>query len=114
MQKKITRRHADSAASFVNQDLHPILQRIYAVRGVKSNTELERGLERLLPYRDLTGIQEATVCLAQALSQQEKILIIGDFDADSATSTALAVRALRSFGARQVEFLVPNRFTFGY
>lgn len=114
MQKKIIRRSFTGVESFVGQDLHPILQRIYSIRGVKSNTELERSLERLLPYRDLLGISQAVNFLADALLKQEKILIVGDFDADGATSTALAIRALRSFGAKQIEYLVPNRFTFGY
>lgn len=114
MQKKIIRRDVDSTNSFVDDKLHPLLQRIYSIRGVKSNIELERGLERLLPYRDLLGIDAAVECLADSLRKQEKILIVGDFDADGATSTAIAIRALRSFGAKNVDFLVPNRFTFGY
>jgi len=114
MNKKIIRRTTEGTESFVSQDLHPILQRVYSIRGIKSNTELEHGLERLLPYRDLLGIDQAVSCLAEALSQQQKFLIVGDFDADGATSTAVAVRALRSFGATQVQFLVPNRFSFGY
>jgi single-stranded-DNA-specific exonuclease len=113
MQKKIIRRNMTEVAPF-DIHLHPLLQRIYALRGIKSNGELERGLERLLSYRDLLGIDAATHCLASALEKQEKILIIGDFDADGATSTALAIRALRSFGAQHVDFLVPNRFVFGY
>ncbi|MDR3491801.1 MAG: single-stranded-DNA-specific exonuclease RecJ [Gammaproteobacteria bacterium] len=114
MQKKIIRRNLEISEKFSSPDLHPLLHRIYSVRGITSAAELECGLERLLPYHDLLGIDKAVLCLADILSRQEKILIVGDFDADGATSTALAVRALKSFGAEQVEFLVPNRFTYGY
>jgi single-stranded-DNA-specific exonuclease len=114
MQKKIIRRQLDDAKIFTTPELHPLLQRIYSLRGMQSRTELERGLERLTPYESLTGIQAAVRCLSEVLIAQEKILIVGDFDADGATSTAVAVRALKSFGARHVEFLVPNRFAFGY
>ncbi len=114
MQKKIIRRQLDDAKIFTTSALHPLLQRIYSLRGMQSHTELERGLERLIPYESLTGIQAAVRCLSEVLTAQQKILIVGDFDADGATSTAVAVRALKSFGARHVEFLVPNRFAFGY
>ncbi|MES2218812.1 MAG: single-stranded-DNA-specific exonuclease RecJ [Pseudomonadota bacterium] len=114
MQKKIIRRDVVAAQSFVHADLHPILQRIYAVRGITSPLELERNLDRLLPYHGLLNIDLAAARLALALQNQEKILIVGDFDADGATSTALAIRALKSFGAQHVDFLVPNRFAFGY
>ncbi|MDR3477464.1 MAG: single-stranded-DNA-specific exonuclease RecJ [Gammaproteobacteria bacterium] len=113
MQKKIIRRNAESM-SFDTTTMHPLLQRIYAIRGVQSQTELERGLEQLLPFHQLLQIDQAVKCLADTLQKQEKILIVGDFDADGATSTAVAVRALRSFGAKHVEFLVPNRFAYGY
>jgi single-stranded-DNA-specific exonuclease len=114
MQKKTVKRRVSPVASWVGEQIHPLLQRIYSIRGVQSHTELERGLERLLPYHDLLNIDQAVLYLAEALKKQEKILIVGDFDADGATSTAVAVRALRSFGAQHVDFLVPNRFTFGY
>jgi single-stranded-DNA-specific exonuclease len=114
MQKKIIRRHLEDAKIFTTLELHPLLQRIYSLRGMQSHTELERGLERLIPYESLSGIQAAVRCLHDVLIAQQKILIVGDFDADGATSTAVAVRALKSFGALHVEFLVPNRFAFGY
>ncbi len=114
MQKKIITRKTSESNHFINSTLPPILQRIYASRGVQSDKELERDLEKLLPYHDLLGIEQAATQLVEAIRTQQKIVIVGDFDADGATSTALAVRALRSFGAKRVEFLVPNRFTFGY
>lgn len=113
MQKKIIRRSIEKTAALA-QHLPPILQRIYSARGVQSDTELDHDLERLLPYQTLLGIDQAVTCLAEALAKQEKLLIIGDFDADGATSTAVAIRALRSFGAKHLDFLVPNRFAFGY
>lgn len=112
MSKKIIRRTLESVS--LAENLHPLLQRIYPARGVKSTSELEHGLERLLPFQGLLGIREAVQCLAEVLVQQQNILIVGDFDADGATSSAVAVRALRSFGAQHVNFLVPNRFAFGY
>lgn len=113
MQKKIIRRDTESFHP-IHSEYHPILQRIYFARGVQAPSEMEYGLEKLHPYQQLTGIDSAVACLANVLRLQEKILIVGDFDADGATSTAVAIRALRSFGAKQVEFLVPNRFAFGY
>ena len=113
MKKKIIRRNQANLES-VSPDLHPILQRIYPTRGIQSNRELERNLDHLLPYQDLLGIDAAVKCLAANLTLQNKFLIVGDFDADGATSSALAVRALKSFGAKHVDFLVPNRFAFGY
>lgn len=113
MQKTIIRRNLQNLETF-NHPIHPILQRIYHARGIKSLTELEHGFDLLLPFQDLLGMDQAIKCLAEALSLQQKILIVGDFDADGATSSAVAVRALRSFGARYVDYLVPNRFAFGY
>ncbi|HHF7347073.1 TPA: single-stranded-DNA-specific exonuclease RecJ [Legionella feeleii] len=92
----------------------PVLQRIYASRGVNHESQLDKSLQALLPFDTLTDIDKACIRLAKALEAKERILIIGDFDADGATSTTLAVSALRAMGASQVEFLVPNRFDFGY
>ncbi|MEO8401755.1 MAG: single-stranded-DNA-specific exonuclease RecJ [Gammaproteobacteria bacterium] len=111
-QKKIKRR--TEISNTINHELHPLLQRIYASRGIASVAELERGLERLLPYHDLLGMELALELLAVAVMTQQKILIVGDFDADGATSCAVAIRALKSFGAESVDYLVPNRFAFGY
>ena len=94
--------------------LHPILQRIYAGRQVQSATELDYDLRHLLHFKDLYGIDQAVSLLAKALVQQRRILIVGDFDADGATSTALAVSALRKMGATYVDYLIPNRFDYGY
>jgi single-stranded-DNA-specific exonuclease len=112
MKKKIVRREPENTAAF--SDIHPVLQRVYSGRGVQDRVELEHGLERLLPWQGLLGIHEAVSCLDEALIAQKNLLIVGDFDVDGATSTAVAVRVLRSFGAQHVNFLVPNRFAFGY
>ncbi len=112
MQKKIIKRTTEITESPFPH-IHTVLQRVYSARGVKSG-ELEQGLEYLLPYQSLLGIDKAVACLFEALRLQKNILIIGDFDVDGATSTAVAIRALRSFGAKHVAFLVPNRFAFGY
>ena len=94
--------------------ISPVLQRIFAARGVVAEEQLDKRLQTLLPFSTLTDIDKATARLEKALSSQERILIIGDFDADGATSTALAISALRAMGALHVEYLVPNRFAFGY
>ena len=91
-----------------------ILQRIYAARDVADEAQLDKRLQALLPFNTLTDINKACLRLEQALRAQERILIVGDFDADGATSSALAVAALRAMGALNVDFLVPNRFEFGY
>jgi single-stranded-DNA-specific exonuclease len=87
---------------------------ILAARNIKDPSQLHKDLNLLLSFRELTDIDKASSRLMQAIMSQENIMIIGDFDADGATSTALAVKALRAFGAEHVEFLVPNRFEFGY
>ncbi len=94
--------------------LHPVLQRVYAARGIQSTEALDYRLAKLLHYQSLAGIEVAAECLGQAVIQQQRLLIVGDFDSDGATSSALAVNALRCFGAQQVDFLVPNRFEYGY
>ena len=92
----------------------PIIQRIYAAREIVDEAQLDKSLQALLPFNTLTDIDKACVRLEQALRAQQRILIVGDFDADGATSSALAIAALKSMGAQHVEFLVPNRFEFGY
>lgn len=95
-------------------DLHPLLRRLYAQRGIGDERELERGAKFLHPWQGLSGMQQAVELLHQALRDQKQIMIVGDFDADGATSTALTVLALRSMGGRHVQYLVPNRFDDGY
>jgi len=113
--KKIKKRQApDTNPAPFSDDLHPLLQQLYVARGIQSPNELVYEFDQLLPYHDLKQIEAAATHLVEAILQNERILIVGDFDADGATSSALAVSALKKFGAREVEFLVPNRFTYGY
>lgn len=92
----------------------PLLQRIYAARGVSCVQELDNSLKYLLSYEQLKGMSDAVALLVRAIAQQQRILIIGDFDADGATATAVGVLGLRMLGATQVDYLVPNRFDYGY
>lgn len=91
-----------------------LLERVFAMRGINHHDELQIDLKNLHPISMLKDIETATKILIDAIRRQEKILIVGDFDADGATSTALAVRALRAMGHQQVDYLVPNRFEYGY
>ncbi len=93
--------------------LHPLLRRIYAARHVRDN-DWESGLAALHPPDSLKGLTAALDLLETALEQRQHILVVGDFDADGATSSALLVAALREMGAAQVDYLVPDRFKFGY
>ena len=95
-------------------DLPPLLTRLYAARGVRSAVELDKGLARLIPYQQLKGIDAAVSLLVTALQQRQRILIVGDFDADGATASAVGVLGLRMLGAAHVDYLVPNRFEYGY
>ncbi|MER2929388.1 single-stranded-DNA-specific exonuclease RecJ [Serratia nevei] len=94
--------------------LPPLLRRLYALRGVQGEQELERGVKGMLPWQQLNGIDDAVSLLQQALTDGRRIMVVGDFDADGATSTALTVLALRSMGGATVDYLVPNRFEDGY
>ncbi|HIP80984.1 MAG TPA: single-stranded-DNA-specific exonuclease RecJ, partial [Leucothrix mucor] len=84
------------------------------MRGIQSESELNVDLKCLHPISGLKGIDQATQILVEAIEAKQRILIVGDFDADGATATALSVRALRMMGHQQVDYLVPNRFEFGY
>ncbi|MFV3023710.1 single-stranded-DNA-specific exonuclease RecJ [Klebsiella aerogenes] len=95
-------------------DLPPLLQRLYASRGVRSAQELERGVKGMLPWTQLTGVEKAVEMLHDAFQKGLHIVVVGDFDADGATSTALSVLALRALGYGNVSYLVPNRFEDGY
>jgi single-stranded-DNA-specific exonuclease len=110
----IQRRPAVTIPDGYPADLHPVLARVYASRDVVSAEQLQHGLAQLPSHTRLKGIGAAVDLLMHALEQQQRILVVGDFDADGATSTALAVRALRALGAAHVDFLVPNRFEYGY
>jgi len=117
--EKIIQRRMGSERGAVPETLkeapvHPLLAQIYHSRGISSPDELNLQLSQLLSPIKLLNADAAAVFLADALLSDKKILIVGDFDADGATSTALAVSALRAFGASRVDYLVPNRFEYGY
>lgn len=95
-------------------DLPPLLTRLYAARGVQSAEELDKGLARLIPYQQLKGVDAAVELLVDALEKGQRILYVGDFDADGATASSVGVLALRMLGAAWVDYLVPNRFEYGY
>lgn len=95
-------------------DLPPLLTRLYAARGVQSAAELDKGLARLIPYQQLKGVEAAVELLVDALEKGQRILYVGDFDADGATASSVGVLALRMLGAAWVDYLVPNRFEYGY
>ncbi|MBD8474207.1 single-stranded-DNA-specific exonuclease RecJ [Pseudomonas sp. CFBP 8770] len=95
-------------------DMPPLLNRLYAARGVSSAEELDKSLARLIPFQRLKGIQAAVELLVTAIDQRQRILIVGDFDADGATASAVGVLGLRLLGAAHVDYLVPNRFEYGY
>ena len=94
--------------------LHPVLRRVYGARGVGSAEDLDLSLERLLPVGSLGGVPAAVDLLLRCHRDARRVLVLGDFDADGATSTALMVRQLRRLGFRDPQFLVPDRFRFGY
>lgn len=91
----------------------PAMARILAARGIQSATQLDVALSGLLPPERLTNNQQMARLLADAIAQKQRLLVVGDYDADGATATAVALRALRGMGA-EVDFLVPNRFEYGY
>lgn len=113
MKKTIIRRDLRSTTAPI-ATIPPFLSRIYHSRGVFNAEDLELSLSKLLDSSQLLGIDAAVKLLVDALQHKQKIIIVGDFDCDGATSTALAVHALRAMGAFDCQYLVPNRFEFGY
>jgi len=110
---RIERRRIDLAACAIDS-LHPVLQRVYAARGITSPGEIDHTLQGLLRTDLLGGIERATALLEEALREDLRIVVVADFDADGATSCAVALRGLRACGARHVDYVVPNRFEYGY
>lgn len=91
-----------------------VLNRVYANRNIQSESDLDYSISKLLPFNKLKGIDEAAALIAEAIKNELTIVIVGDFDVDGATSTTVAVKALYSMGAKKVDFIVPNRFEYGY
>lgn len=105
---------AQTAAEYLQQaGLPPLMARLFAARGVADIGQVSVNLSDLLPPHSLTNNQKMAKLLADAIQAGKKLLVIGDYDADGATATAVAVKGLRAFGA-DVGFLVPNRFEYGY
>ena len=94
------------------RDFDPVLARVYAARGISTPEELDHSLNKLAPISSLNGVADAVDLLLEF--RDRHVTVIGDFDADGATSTALVLRCLRDFGFVNVDYLVPNRFEFGY
>ncbi|MBY4676154.1 single-stranded-DNA-specific exonuclease RecJ [Marinobacterium arenosum] len=115
MKQLIIERRPEPAADLpIHRQVHPVLARIYASRGIEDIAQLGRNLKELLPDGQIKGIDAAVNRLVQAVTGGEAMLIVGDFDCDGATSTTVAIEALRMMGAAQVDYLVPNRFEYGY
>lgn len=112
-ERTIRRRPVDAVTGFA-EHLHPLLRRLYSARSVRSAQELELTLDQLIPVGQLAGIDAAVELLCKHFALGSRIIVVGDFDADGATSTALVVRHLTRLGFAHVGFLVPNRFEYGY
>ena len=93
-------------------DIEPLLARLYAMRGLTAADELDYSLARLAPLSALENIDEAAGLVIA--NRNKRIIVVGDYDVDGATSTALVIRCLREFGFTDVDYLVPNRFDYGY
>ncbi len=114
MSKRTIRKRVTTASEQTLPGIHPLLARVYLARGVTQVEELSLDLREMIPVGHLQGAARAVDLLISHLESEGKILVVGDFDADGATSSALVVRALRATGFPDVDFLVPNRFEFGY
>jgi len=108
----VIERRAARGNEITDLALHPVLRRAYAARGVCEGQDLALTLDRLMPVGTLDSVDAAVALILE--HRERRILVVGDFDADGATSTALIVRCLRAWGFASVDFLVPNRFEFGY
>ncbi|EJG2022833.1 single-stranded-DNA-specific exonuclease RecJ [Vibrio parahaemolyticus] len=107
-------RRPEPDLSLLPDSIPPILKRIYINRGITDIAQLETSARGLHSYQKLGGIEQAVELLFQAIQEQKRIIVVGDFDADGATSSALSVLALRMLGCNNVDYLVPNRFEDGY
>jgi single-stranded-DNA-specific exonuclease len=110
----IVRREADVSDELNNSELHPLLKKIYANRGVTRLEQVDYSLAGLVDFSLLKGIDTAAEIVSQAIIDNKRIIVVGDFDADGATSCAVMVRSLKAFGLHNVDYLVPNRFDYGY
>jgi single-stranded-DNA-specific exonuclease len=113
IKKTIIRRQRETSGSLPD-NIHPVLKRVYSGRGVTSIDDLDYSLSNLLPFTSLKNIDSAATLLTSALEQQKRIVIVADYDADGATACALAIRGLCAMGAKDVHYIVPDRFEHGY
>ncbi|ADE11742.1 single-stranded-DNA-specific exonuclease RecJ [Sideroxydans lithotrophicus] len=104
---------ASTAAQLVESGIAPLLARIYAARGIVDTAQLDTDLKQLLPFSLLKNAERMASILADAIADHKRILIVADYDADGATACTVAMRGLAALGAK-VEFIVPNRFEYGY
>ncbi|HAS6085711.1 TPA: single-stranded-DNA-specific exonuclease RecJ [Vibrio vulnificus] len=107
-------RRPEPDLSLLPDSVPDILKRIYLNRGIQDVSQLETAVKGLHSYQKLHGIELAVALLFEAIREQKRIIVVGDFDADGATSSALSVLALRMLGSNNVDYLVPNRFEDGY
>ncbi|MDR9424155.1 MAG: single-stranded-DNA-specific exonuclease RecJ [Marinobacter sp.] len=112
--KKILRRPQPTDTPDWGQNLPPILRRLYAARGIASGEQLQYTLKYLASPMQLRGIDRAVELLADAVVQKQRVMVLGDFDADGATSTAVAMLGLSMLGVQSIDFRVPSRFSDGY
>lgn len=110
---QLRRREVDESVE-LPANLSPLLRRLYASRGVRGAQDLERSVKGMLPWQQLSGVEKAVEILYDAFREGTRIIVVGDFDADGATSTALSVLGMRSLGCENISYLVPNRFEDGY
>ena len=114
MKNKLTRRQLPEALPELSPDIPLLLQRVYALRGITSMQELDYTTRNLCNYDNLDGTQTAVEIVYSAMQNNKRIMIVGDFDTDGATSTALTVKALKKMGCQHVDYIIPNRFDDGY
>ncbi|NWO05412.1 MAG: single-stranded-DNA-specific exonuclease RecJ [Alteromonadaceae bacterium] len=112
--KKILRRPRLPEQGSWGQNLPPILRRLYAARGVQSDEQLQYTLKYLASPLELRGIDRAVELLAEAIAHKQRVMVLGDFDADGATSTTVAILGLSMLGIESIDFRVPSRFADGY
>ena len=114
MKNKLTHRQLPKTLPELSPDIPLLLQRVYALRGITSMQELDYTTRNLCNYDKLDGTQTAVETVYSAMQNNKRIMIVGDFDTDGATSTALTVKALKKMGCQHVDYIIPNRFDDGY
>lgn len=114
MQRKIIDLSKQNTSAIRDEGLHPVLRRVFAHRGLSSPLDYDYSIEGMIKPDHLPGISDACAHLVQDLREAKKIVIVGDYDCDGATATAVAVKGLKLLGYQQVDYVIPNRFSQGY